>query len=276
MLEDKTDTGMTDVQDAAELEAGMTNVQDAAELTTGETAANSAAGKATEVEVDAATLQKQVDAFKAQGLDERNKRQAVEQQLYQYQQMLTQQQAMRQAAQPQQAVDPLQQLGVAPEDLYTEDGMRKLVGGMQEQVAKQVQEATARVRQDFNQQQFNQQAPDFTELVGRPGPTGYQYSPIFQHLMQRDPQVERELMQITDPIAQSRAAYRMAVQEKLIMDLESKQTSGQDIQAHIQAQTSPQSAAAVGGGGAFSKAQEVGSMSDDEFDRLDREAAGTA
>jgi len=70
------------------------------------------------------------------------------------------QQLPQQAAQQQ--PDLLADLGVDPDDIYTPEGVRKLVGGVDRLVNQRVRQAT----QQMEQQQFFTSHPDFGELVG--------------------------------------------------------------------------------------------------------------
>jgi hypothetical protein len=207
--------------------------------------------------------------------DERRKRQAAEQQLAQYQQALMQQQAIRQAVQPQSTEqDILREMGVSPDDIYSEDGVRRLAQGLATYTQKQIEQETRRIRAEMQPQQFT----DYTKLVGTQGPMGFQPAPALLRAMQDDPQLQNDLVSMTDPARQQRAAYRAARAAQKIMDLEANAapgTSPHDIAATVAATTAPMSPAAVGAGGAFTRARELANMSDEEFERMDREAAGT-
>jgi len=243
--------------------------QAAAESDTGEPQETPIETPAAGEPIQDAAQQGQLDALK----EERAKRQAAEQQLQQYQQMLIQQQAMQQAVAPQQPrpqePDVLQRYGIDPNDLYTEDGVRKIFGGI-DNLVKQRMDA---VRQEFQTQQFHTQHSDFNTLVGSQGPMGFQYAEPMKRALQDNPGLEQELLSITDPIVQRQSAYRYAQMTKRLIDAEAGSSTSRDIAATVQARTAPMSPAAVGGGGAFKAAREVGEMSDAEFERQDRAAA---
>lgn len=209
--------------------------------------------------------------------DERRKRQAAEQQLQQYQQYLIQQQAMQQATQSAPSrppVDVLEQIGISPDDIYTPEGVRRFATGVNQLVAKQVEEATRQFKAQMETQTFQQQATDYADLVGQPGPFGFQPAPALQRALQDNPDLEREIASMSDPIQQRRTAYRFAKMAKRIIDLESAQADPRDVATAVRAKTAPMSPAATGSGGAFTLARDVGRMSDEEFDKLDRQAAG--
>jgi len=206
--------------------------------------------------------------------DERRKRQEAENQLLQYQQALLNQQAMRQAiqgpaAQPEE--DVLAQIGISADDIYSDDGIRKLGVGIKRLVADQVQQAARAIRAEVQQTTYT----DYSDLVGTQGPMGFQPAPPLVRAMKDDPQLQADLLAMTDPAQQQRAAYRAAKMAKQIMDLEAKANgpSRQDIETTVNARTAPMSPAAAGAGGAFSMARTAGEMSDEEFDKMDREAA---
>lgn len=212
--------------------------------------------------------------------DERTKRQAAEAQLAQYQQLVMQQQAMYQAvarpsvAQPTEALD---QVGIEPTDLYTEDGLRKFVASTVKLARQEAAQEVARIRQELNQQQFNQQHTDYSDLVGTPGPMGFQPAPPLQRALKDNPGLQQDLLAITDPTAQARAAYRYAAMAKQVMDLEARlgAPNPKDIETQVAASTAVMSPAAAGAGGAFTTARAYGDLSDEEFAKLDREAAAS-
>ena len=207
--------------------------------------------------------------------DERRKRQQAEQAAYQYQQALIQQQATRNAVAPEQPPqDILREIGISPDDIYTQEGVQRFASGIDGLVNKRVQEATAQIKREMQQQTFSQQYTDYAELVGTQGPLGFQPAPALQRAMKENPNLQTELQSVQDPTAAQRLAYSYAKMAKRIMDLEA-QNPQQDIKTTVQARTAPMSPAAVGAGGAFTMAQTVGQMSDEEFDRMDREAAGS-
>ena len=212
--------------------------------------------------------------------DEVRKRQEAQDQLEQFRQIAMQQQATiaaLQNQQPQQAQQPqdvLERIGITPDDIYTPEGVRKFATGINQLVAEQVQTETRRFRQELENQQFSNQYKDYNELVGTQGPMGFQPSDAFKRAMAEDPGLQQDLVSIQDPMAQRRMAYRAAKQAKRVMDLEAGQANPRDIAATVASRTAPMSPAAVGGGGSFTVARTVGNMSDEEFARLDREAAG--
>lgn len=200
--------------------------------------------------------------------DERRKRQ-------QYEQMVNQI-LMQQARAPQAPAqdDVLTRLGVKPEDLYDENGLRRFTTGINTLIQQQVQQGISQ----FGTQQFLAEHPDFAGVVGQSYGGQFVPSPTFQAACGQDPYLQAAvngLLASGDTLAAMRLAYDRASKAATPPQTVNPSIHIPGVTQQVQRQIAPTSPTSVGGGGAFAAAGAVGRMSDDEFARLDAMAAGT-
>lgn len=201
--------------------------------------------------------------------DERRKRQQYEQMVNQ---ILMQQTRVPQAPAPQD--DVLSRLGVKPEDLYDENGLRRFTVGINNLIQQQVQQGISQ----FGTQQFLAEHPDFAGVVGQSYGGQFVPSPTFQAACAQDPYLQAAvngLLASGDTLGAMRLAYDRASKAARPPQTVNPSIQIPGVTQQVQRQVAPTSPMSVGGGGAFAAAGAVGRMSDEEFARLDAQAAGT-
>jgi len=218
----------------------------------------------------------ETEGLKAALEAERQKRQETERLVNQI--LMSNAQAMQQqAVQPQgQGDDIISRMGVKPEDLYEQDGLRKLGQGIQNLINQRVQQQVT----NMSTQQFMAEHPDFTQVVGQSYGQSFVPSAAYNEACRRDPSLSlavQGLMNAGDPLSAMRLAYDRA---SAAASPQTPSPVGPNVNIpgvpqQAAAQVAPTSPTSVGGGGAFGAAATVANMSDEEFERLDAQAAGT-
>ena len=197
--------------------------------------------------------------------EERRKRQMYEQMLLQQAQSFR---APQVDAQPQQS-DILGEIGIRPEDLFEADGVRRFATGVQSMVEKKVQQHLAQ----FSQNQFLAEHGDFANVVGQTYGGQFVPSQQFQQACAADPLLRDSVNGLLSS-GNVMAAMRLAYGRASTVGKQVQQFPQPGIEQQTAARIAPTSPTSVGGGGGgFGQAQRVGQMSDEEFDRLDRQVA---
>lgn len=209
-----------------------------------------------------AQLQAQVEAFKTAKEDEVAKRQAIEEQ----NRILQEQIALIQANAPQQTSQQIQ-------DFFSQKGMRDDDFIQVGTIRQQQQDYAQKLMMALNYQNFLNQNPDYSEVVGTMDAKGrFNCAEPLKETMKQNPALhglDNALMNFPSiaPIV-----YQLAKQVKQIKELNERVSASTEHQSQLEIaqKIAPMSSAAAGGGGAMPSESVIANASDDSFDELER------
>lgn len=249
----KDDKTGEDLTGAADLNAGV-NADAAGLQSTGEQTVPAAG--------DAQT-QAQVEAFKRAKEDEVAKRQAAEDQI----RMLQNQLDLIQANAPQQQTT--QQIQDTFSQYGLNDGDLVQVG----HIRRQQQEHAQRLMTALSYQNFLNQNPDYSDVVGTVDATGrFKCAEPLKEAIQQNPALRGLDNAIVSFPSLAPMAYQIAKQAKQLKELNEKISASTEHQSQLEMaqQMAPMSSAGAGGGGAAPAENAIAAASDESFDELER------
>ena len=138
-------------------------------------------------------------------------------------------------------------------------------GTMEQEMDRRV----AQVVQAMQQQTFQSQHPDYTEVLGSGTGRDFRPSETLKEVIKSNPSLAglEQMVANGNPSALS-VAYSLANQHKELQELRAAKTASQDRAKNndMNAKTSPMSPAAAGGGGATTLTTQMPDFRSDEFD----------
>ncbi len=169
---------------------------------------------------------------------------------------MMQQQQMQPAQQRQ--PDLAAELGITQDDLYTEDGIQKLLGGVNQLVQRQVQAA----QQQMSQQQYFAAHPDFGELVGTSSGGQFIPSETWRQIQRQNP----TLAQAIESSPQAPVlAYEYAKSYRATQPSAAQRIVAQAKQMAAPSGPAPPSITQAVGSGSMDKVSQIHNMTQDQF-----------